>query len=88
MFKPGDLVRLKRGQTDTLIAEVGATARVIETNIYIARYGWDGSPTRAHIRVEWVRDGLDKGQSNGLYYPESFVKVNKGMEKYKRRKKK
>lgn len=88
MFKPGDLVRLKRGYDDSLVAKAGATARVIETDCYLSIHGWFGSPTREHIRIEWVRDGQDHGQANGLYYPEDFAKVYEGMERQKRRKRK
>jgi hypothetical protein len=85
MFKVGDLVRLKRGYDGQFKASAGATGRVTETGVYIAIYGWFGSPTREYVRIEWVRDDKDNGQGNGLYYPEDFAKVYPTMDKYKRK---
>ena len=86
MFKVGDLVRLKRGYDDKFKASAGATAHVVEIEVYVAIYGWPGSPCHNYMRIEWVRDGKDNGQSNGLYYPEDFAKVRSTMDRFKRRK--
>jgi hypothetical protein len=86
MFKPGDLIRLKRGYDGGMVAQSGATARVTETDVYISTNGWFGSPTEEFIRIEWLRDGLDNGQSNGLYHPDTFTKIRMGIESQKRRK--
>ena len=86
MFKVGDLVRLKRGYESQFKATAGATARVTEVGIYYATSGFLNSPQKEYMRIEWVRDGKDNGQSNGLYYPEDFAKVYSTMDRYKRRK--
>lgn len=86
MFNVGDLVRLKRGYDTDFVAVAGATAKVIEVGQQQAIYGWYGSPTKEYIRIEWIRDGKDNGQSNGLYFPEDFVKARSTMDKFKRRK--
>jgi hypothetical protein len=86
MFKVGDLVRLKRGYDTQFKASAGATATITEISVFKNIYGWYGSPTREYVRIEWVRDGKDNGQSNGLYYPEDFAKVYPTMDRYKRRK--
>lgn len=56
-FRVGDVVRLK---CDGYAAEVGATAKIREVRS-------DGM-----IDVEWVRNELRNGQSDGGYYPDSF----------------
>jgi hypothetical protein len=86
MFNTGDVVILKRGYTQNLVAKEGANARVIEVGIMIPEHGWSGSLIKEYIAVEWIRDGKDNGQSNGPYEAKRFTKVRRSLGRYKRRK--
>ena len=66
-YNVGDLLRLTNTGAIGCAAKPGATAIVTGFSIY-------GS-TVTYVKVKWVRNNLDKGQSDGGYLFRDFEKV-------------
>jgi hypothetical protein len=63
MFELGEVVSLKPDM-EGFAAREGARARIV---------GFHCPDNGTHyVVVQWERDGLDKGQMDGMYYPSSF----------------
>jgi len=67
-FKEGDILEYNGGVS--MAAKKGATAIFKGFNKYNL-----GSGDRYQVEIEWIRNGLDKGQMDGHYIADNFTKV-------------
>jgi hypothetical protein len=67
-FKEGDILEYNGGAS--MAAKKGATAIFKGFNKYNL-----GSGDRYQVEIEWIRNGLDKGQMDGHYIADNFTKV-------------
>jgi hypothetical protein len=67
-FKEGDILEYNGGAS--MAAKKGATAIFKGFNKYNL-----GSGDRYQVEIEWIRNGLDKGQMDGHYIADNFTKI-------------
>jgi len=72
-FLFGDKIKLEDAKGK--VAKKGATAIVIEGSsmFVLDNFG----PAEEVIRIEWIRDGKDNGQANGVYRAKGFIRANR-----------